>query len=79
MLTNKLNRMSMKEGGDISTYLIEAVDIKNQLNAFSETIANKMLINIILKMMWQSYKHGNLRHHLYEKAYIWRYYKLAIN
>lgn len=70
MLTNKLNRMSMKEGGDISTYLIEAVDIKNQLNAFSETIANKMLINIILKMMRQSYKHGNLRRHLYEKAYI---------
>nr|PNR47780.1 hypothetical protein PHYPA_012253 [Physcomitrium patens] len=56
LLTNKLNRMLMKERRDISTYLKEVMDMKNKLKAFGEIIANKIFINIIVKGMLQSYK-----------------------
>lgn len=40
--------MTMKEESDINTYLIEGMDIQNQVKAFGKVIIDKMFINIIL-------------------------------
>lgn len=55
-LTNKLNGMTIKEGNDINTYLMEAKDMKNQLKAFDKKIVDKTLINTILNRLPQNYK-----------------------
>lgn len=56
LLTNNLNKITMKERGDISTYFMEVMDIKNHLNAFGKTIIDKTLINIVLNGLLQSYE-----------------------
>lgn len=55
-LMKNLNRMSIKEEWNISTYFMAIMDIKNQLKAFGEVIANKTLINIVLNGLPWSYK-----------------------
>lgn len=56
LLTNKLNRMLMKERRDISTFLMEAIDMKNQLKALGEVVIDKTLINIVVNALLWSYK-----------------------
>lgn len=48
--------MTIKEGNDINTYLMEAKDMKNQLKAFDKKIVDKTLINTILDRLPQNYK-----------------------
>ena len=47
-LTNKLHSISLKEGGDITAYLMEASNLCNHLNALGETIVDHELIDIVL-------------------------------
>jgi hypothetical protein len=54
-LTNKLYSMILKEGGDVTTYLMEASNLRNHLVIFGETISDKQLINIVLNGLPRSY------------------------
>lgn len=55
LLMSKLHNMVMK-GGDINTYLSEAMDIRNQLKAFREVVEDKTLNNIVLNGLPRSYE-----------------------
>lgn len=44
LLTNKLNGISIKERGDINTYLTKAMDIKNQLKVYKCLTCNGFTI-----------------------------------
>jgi hypothetical protein len=54
-LTNKLHNMILKEGGDVTTYLMEASNLRNHLVTLGETISDKQLINIVLNGLPRSY------------------------
>jgi hypothetical protein len=54
-LTNKLYNISLKEGGDVTTYLMEASNLRNHLSALGETISDKQLISIVLNGLPRSY------------------------
>jgi hypothetical protein len=54
-LTNKLYNISLKEGGDVTTYLMEASNLRNHLSALGETVSDKQLISIILNGLPRSY------------------------
>jgi hypothetical protein len=45
----------MKEGGDISTYLMEASMLQNHLITLGETISDNQLINVVLNRLLRSY------------------------
>ena len=47
-LTNKLYNLSMKDVEEVSTYLMEASNLRNHLTALGETILDKQLMNVIL-------------------------------
>lgn len=42
LLTNKFIGMTIKKESVINTYLMEIIDMKNQLKVFSEEIADKI-------------------------------------
>ena len=46
----------MKEGEDISAYLMEGSNLRNHLTALGETILDKQLLNVVLNRLLQSYK-----------------------
>jgi hypothetical protein len=54
-LTNKLHSMILKEGGDVTTYLMEGSNLRNHLMTLGETISDKQLINIVLNGLPRSY------------------------
>ena len=54
-LTNKLYNISLREGGDVTTYLMEASNLRNHLSALGETILDKQLISIVLNGLPRSY------------------------
>jgi hypothetical protein len=47
--------MILKEGGDVTTYLMEASNLRNHLVTLGETISDKQLINIVLNGLPRSY------------------------
>jgi hypothetical protein len=53
--TNKLHNISLREGGDVTTYLMEASNLRNHLNALGETVSDKQLISIVLNGLPRSY------------------------
>jgi hypothetical protein len=55
LLTNKLHNMILKEGGDVTTYLMEGSNLRNHLMTLGETISDKQLINIVLNGLPRSY------------------------
>ena len=44
-LTNKLYNLSMKDGEEVSTYLMEASNLRNHLTALGETISDNQISN----------------------------------
>jgi hypothetical protein len=54
-LTNKLHSISLKEGGDVTTYLIETSNLRNHLRTLGEEVSNKQLITIVLNGLPRSY------------------------
>ena len=48
--------MSLHEGEDINAYLIEAMDLRNQLKGFGETVADKTLINLVVNGLPSNYE-----------------------
>jgi hypothetical protein len=54
-LKNKLHNMTMKEGSDVSTYLMEARTLRNHLVVLGETISDNQLINVVLNGLPCSY------------------------
>ena len=54
--TNKLYEACMKEGEDVSFYLMESSNLWNHLIALEESISNNELINIILNKLLYSYE-----------------------
>jgi hypothetical protein len=54
-LTNKIHNISLKEGGDVTTYLMEASNLRNHLSALEENIADWQLINIVLNGLPRSF------------------------
>ena len=54
-LTNKIHSISLKEGGDMITYLMEASNLRNHLSTLRETISDRQLINIILNGLPRSF------------------------
>lgn len=54
-LTYKLHNISLREGGDVTTYLMEASNLRNHFSALGETISDKQLISIVLNGLPRSY------------------------
>ena len=54
-LTNKIHSISLKEGGDVTTYLMEASNLRNHLSALGETILDRQLVNIVLNGLARSF------------------------
>lgn len=46
----------MKKRRNISTYLINVMNVQNQLRAFKEIINDKTLVNILLNDLSKSYE-----------------------
>lgn len=65
LLNKKLNKMTIKEKNDINTYLIEAINMKNQLNSCNEEITNMILVNIVFKGITTKLQNDDLRYYLY--------------
>jgi hypothetical protein len=56
LLTNKLFGISMKEGNDVSAYLMEANDIKDRLQSLGKETPDKTMISIVLNGLPRSNK-----------------------
>lgn len=54
--TNKFNTMTIDKRGNINMYLINTMDMQNQLKAFRKTILDKILNNLVFNRLLQSYK-----------------------
>nr|PNR57832.1 hypothetical protein PHYPA_004826 [Physcomitrium patens] len=54
--TNKFNTMTIDKRGNINMYLINTMDMQNQLKAFRKTILDKILKNLVFNRLLQSYK-----------------------
>ena len=53
--TNKIHSITLKEGGDVTTYLMEANNLRNHLSALGETISDRQLVNIVLNSLPRSF------------------------
>jgi hypothetical protein len=47
-LTNKMHSISLKKGGNVTTYLMEASNLRNHLTALEEVVSDRQLVNIVL-------------------------------
>lgn len=54
-LTNKIHNISLAEGGDVTTYLMEASNLRNHLCALGEVISDRQLVNIVLNGLPRSF------------------------
>lgn len=48
--------MTIDKRGNINMYLINTMDMQNQLKAFRKTILDKILKNLVFNRLLQSYK-----------------------
>lgn len=51
LLIKKINKVTIKEGGHINIFLIEAIDKKNQLKIFDKEIVDKIVINTLVNRL----------------------------
>jgi hypothetical protein len=56
LLTNKLYSLSMKEGGDVSTYLTEASELRDRLRTLGEEVSDMTLNSIVLNGLPRTYE-----------------------
>ena len=54
--TNKLYNLNMKDGEDVSSYLMDARNLCNHLTTLRKMVSDEQLMNVILKGLLVSFK-----------------------